>query len=782
LETFASHAALALKNARLLAQRQRTRRAAAAIAGVTIQEDLGETLQTITRHARTVLRSDIVTIYAYDEARKVFEQWATENPEARDPGAALPPDQLSEQSTVHRILALAAPPLYFLADEQVREDPWLGGDYVVTEEICASFSIQLRVGEHRVGVMFVSYRAPHRFTADEIDTIQLFADQAALAIRNAQLYCKLRERVNVMESLYQAGQAITSSLALSDVLSHITEQAWNLAEPSEEKRAQFSNLALVAGDKLQFAAAYPPEYIEDLKERIEKIDLSPRRKGRVGITGRVVQTGESTLVGDVSQDPDYIEADSDTNSELAVPVIVGDQVIGVINVEHTELNAFDRDDLHALEALASQAAMAIQNARLYQAEQQSVRELEGLYQISQAIRSLTDLHDVYQQINENMANLMDVEKCAILIHDEEQETLVCQVPAYGLTDDFAHKYSIPVGEGQPAVMWQEQDTLIINDLKEYSLVSELRMSHMLEKSGTKHTLLAKLEAGAKSIGIVQVSNKLDGTRFNKDDARLLFIFAAQAAAVIENARLYDDLRQTKGLVGARTALAWMGMTSSAWRHTIDKHALTIREQGELLRRDWRRVISHPRGTKVEERIKIIERLANQILEKPITPPLPTEEGLEVVSLTALIAERARQLWQNDPHRRTDLKLDLQLPEDVAIRLSPEWLRRAFDILADNAVAAVMDCDLQEITICTRAARGGAEILVSDTGPGIPKEIRTKIGLEPIQKLGGAQGLGMGLLIAHTIVQTYAGEIRVVASGPDGTTMAIWLPLEREEAA
>jgi len=127
-----------------------------------------------------------------------------------------------------------------------------------------------------------------------------------------------------------------------------------------------------------------------------------------------------------------------------------------------------------------------------------------------------------------------------------------------------------------------------------------------------------------------------------------------------------------------------------------------------------------------------------------------------------------------------LRLDLQLPPSAIVRASPEWLRRAFDVLVDNAIEAVAGREVREITIGTRAANGGAEIWVSDTGPGIPEEILAKIGLEAIEKPEDAKGLGMGLLIAQTVVETYGGELRVAATGPTGTTMAIWLPLIQQE--
>jgi GAF domain-containing protein len=450
--------------------------------------------------------------------------------------------------------------------------------------------------------MFVNYRSSHRFPSDEIATIELFANQAAVAIRNFQLYEEVTRRVDALEALYEAGKAVTGTLALNEILCRIAEQAWRFTG-HYGKQARFSHLALKEGNRLRFEAAYPPEHLLGLQRVVGDIDLEHDKC--IGITGRAAETGQSKLVGDVTQDPDYTEYDPEIHSELAVPIKLGEEVIGVINVEHPDHNAFDEEDRQVLESLAGQAAIAIQNAQQY-----------------------------------------------------------------------------------------------------------------------------------------------------------------------------EELRRTKGLVGTRTALAWMGMASSAWRHTIDKHTVTIQDQLQLLRQDLERVSSPPEGTKMSERIAMIERLFAQILEKPITPPLSREAGLERVSLTTLVGERARQLWQNAPYNKAKLQLDLQLPESATVWANPEWLRRAFDMLVDNAVNAVAGSGVQRITIGTQAADGRAEILISDTGPGIPEEMQAKIGLERIEKPEDAEGLGMGLLIAQIIVQTYGGDICVESTGSTGTAMVIWLPLKR----
>jgi C4-dicarboxylate-specific signal transduction histidine kinase len=225
----------------------------------------------------------------------------------------------------------------------------------------------------------------------------------------------------------------------------------------------------------------------------------------------------------------------------------------------------------------------------------------------------------------------------------------------------------------------------------------------------------------------------------------------------------------------------MGMASSAWRHGIVKHALTIQEQSQLLREDIVQVPSQDRHLQAEERLHMIEQLTRQILEKPITPPLSAEEGASSVSINGLIRERTKQLWQSEPYRSVELDLDLHLDDQATVRASSEWLRRALDVLVDNAVEAVADCAPKRITVVTQQKDKQAEILVSDTGTGIPEEDLAVLLWEPIRKLKGAQGLGMGLLMAQAIVQTYGGDIEVGATGPTGTTMCIMLPLETSTA-
>jgi two-component system NtrC family sensor kinase len=265
--------------------------------------------------------------------------------------------------------------------------------------------------------------------------------------------------------------------------------------------------------------------------------------------------------------------------------------------------------------------------------------------------------------------------------------------------------------------------------------------------------------------------------FTEADVSTLQILADQLANAIDNARQYKELEQTKGLVGARTALAWMGMTSSAWRHTTGNQAQSIVEQVDLLRNDLIQIAPEIRYPEVYNRLSDIQDSAIQIGEKPITPPLSIEEGTISVPINELVKLRAKQLQAREPYQSVTIDFDFILSDEATVRASPEWLRRALDIVIDNAVDTVIDTSNRRLTITTNQKDKKVEIRLIDTGKGIPENIRPLLFRKPIKKSKGSEGLGMGLLIAQAIIHTYGGEIIVESTGQQGTTMLICLPLE-----
>jgi len=223
LKAFANHAALELKKARLVEQLHRTHEAASIVAQVTVQENLPQALETIAQHTQTVLKCDAVSIYSYNEDKQLFGEWVVTGAN-RD--SARPPEQRKQDSSIDTILNCVQ--LYEYAEDEAPQHPLLAGEFVRAENIRAALAIRLEAGGCRVGVLFVNFRSRHRFSTNEIETIKLFANQAAVAIRNAQLHAGAKKRAEALEGLYDAGQTITSTLTLDDTLQRLTEQALHI--------------------------------------------------------------------------------------------------------------------------------------------------------------------------------------------------------------------------------------------------------------------------------------------------------------------------------------------------------------------------------------------------------------------------------------------------------------------------------------------------------------------------------------------------------------------------
>ncbi len=374
LEAFAYHAALALKKARLLEQVRRAHYTARVVAKASVLEDLQRTLEAVVEGTRDALSCDAVVLFVYNQVTDRLYHPPTmvgvrypERVSHHGEGLEVLPD-----SIVYQMLHRDQP---YIAEVAGGDELFSERRFVKDEEFESCAAIPLQAAGQRVGVVFVNYRTRHRFTGEELADIELFADQAAVAIRNAQLYNETIKRASYLETLYEAGKAVTSTLALDEILGCITEQA-RLIIGRSGSQACFSYLALLEGNRLSLKTASPTAYLPGLHERLGHIDLEHDR--HIGIIGRAVKTERSQLVSDVTQDPDYIAGELETGSELAVPIKLGDEVIGVIDVEHPHRSAFDEEDQRWLESLAAQAALAIRNAEIYAELKQRYHDLRQI--------------------------------------------------------------------------------------------------------------------------------------------------------------------------------------------------------------------------------------------------------------------------------------------------------------------------------------------------------------------------------------------------------------------
>jgi GAF domain-containing protein len=470
--------------------------------------------------------------------------------------------------------------------------------------------------------------------------------------------------------------------------------------------------------------------------------------------------------------------DEKIKATLAIKLSYQNEPVGALFINYRAPHHFTQEEIDTALLFADQAAISIQNARLYSQVDQHTQYLQQLYEAGNVIASSLSLPEILQHLAEYARRLTGIEGveacfCDVLLEENGLLHYVACAPA-GITTGASPVYPHATPPGIIGRAYLSGGAQLVPDVHQNSDYLEF-------DPRTQSELAVPLRSGDKIIGVINVESHRK-EEFNEADRHNLELLAAQATIAIENARAYDELRKAQGVIGARTALAWTGMSATVWRHSIVKDALTIRDQLGLVRMDLEKNPSWAKKEKLQERLDMIERLANRILARPITTPLSSEEGVEAVLVNSLVKERVTQLWQRPDYPPVTFELSFELANESAVWASPEWLRRALDVLVENAVREVHQCSEKHLIIGTRPAGSKElEIYVSDSGRGVPPDIWAKLGEEFLPRSPGSHSMGVGLMFAQIIAGTYHGSLVKIKSGPTGTEIGLRFPILNAQA-
>src|SRR3954462_2262473 len=272
--------------------------------------------------------------------------------------------------------------------------------------------------------------------------------------------------------------------------------------------------------RIRFQIGHPPEFAERLRVKVGE-----------GVTGRAAQTREAVLVNDVAAEKNYIAGVEGVRSELAVPLIVKNKVIGVIDLEAPQPGYFTEEHRRLLMLVASRIASGVENARLYTRVSRQAQTLTLLNEISRDLTSILNLDELMQSIAETLTRLIDYQMFSILLLDD-RGTLVHRF-SLRFKENIQLKHDIPVGRGLVGAAAQLKQAVLVPD------VSKDARSIMANPE-TKSELCVPLIHKGAVIGVLD----LEHTRrnyFTEDHKRTMTTLAAQLAIAIENARLYERI-------------------------------------------------------------------------------------------------------------------------------------------------------------------------------------------------------------------------------------------------
>lgn len=523
LELFGRQAALAIENAGLYAQvRHDLRRQDAlreVIEHISAELDLDRLLEKILADAVDLLGGDAGAFGLIDSATGISRIGTINNMPAEILHAVIH----AGHGLTGTILETRQPVLI--------DDYAAAGCAAETAALHSCLGVPVYRGDELVGTFFVGSTQPsRRFGTRDVETLELFAKHAALALGNAALYDEARTQHARLATLRGVIEQISSELDLQALLNRLAVSAVDLLE------ADWGTIALV--DEETGEATIEAGF-----------NMPPGAFGRrlgpgEGLTGLTLARRGPVLLGPDDRQPTAPEPyDNPARSHVGVPIWWQDRLIGTFGLSSSQPGKlFTTAEVDMLALLARHAAVAIENAGLYSALQERYSQVEGISVVGAALVEERNLERVLRTVAEQIMALLGADGCSVWLLDPDEENRVpdkelTQVVALGVgaEDMLGRRLALDssytgaaIRAGKPALI-------------EHLFDSERHPMAILGKLGIETMLIVPLQTSERAVGALNVYGK-DGKRFGPGDTEIMTLFAHQAAVAIENARLYEQGR------------------------------------------------------------------------------------------------------------------------------------------------------------------------------------------------------------------------------------------------
>jgi PAS domain S-box-containing protein len=395
-------------------------------------------------------------------------------------------------------------------------------------------AVPLLLGERFIGTFELASTTGGYFNQSHLALLQAVAQALATSIFNAELYTEQTRRIDDLASL----QSVAAEADAETVYARLTERMARLMG------ADVCGIMLYDERKNALTAELPFYGLPSQLVRNYSMPLLPGSPQR-----DLWEAGDYWISNDLADEPlvetmrmGLLVNPGGLFNTALMPLQLGARRIGIVQVGNKRSHGgFTTRDMNHLRLLATQAAVVVEDVRLVQHEQQRDAEMLGLQELAQAFGALSHAEKFYASTNERIGRLMGLSMCGILLYDEESHTLRAQVPFYGIDDELIANYEINLQPGSPIEqIWLEEDYWYTNHVATDGVVLSAGLAEFAAALNVTKTLLAIIASGGRRLGVVQVSNKLNGEDFTEKDARLLLIFGAQIGGMIENTRLFYE--------------------------------------------------------------------------------------------------------------------------------------------------------------------------------------------------------------------------------------------------
>lgn len=639
-------------------------------------------------------------------------------------------------------------------------------------QVRAVVCVPLVAREYKFGVALLAYGSQHDFSGEEKAFAERIGYQIALALWTVRQDEIALQQLNETKTLVQIGQTLseTERVGLDVVLQLIVDSARKLIP-------QAAKTVIHLVDK-EYELLVP----QAISGSLQNEQTIPYLKMSVGsgAAGQVLRDGITINIGDVNNDPRFLKPTRKPqySSLLVSPVQSAGKQLGTISVESQKLHAFSDHEAELLKALGSQAAIAIENTRLLENIQQSLREVNALYQISQGLAASLDADQLIQDVVTTLHQNFGYYHVQIFLLDPGTGELVFKRGSGEIGARLLEQgFTVPRGLGIIGHVAETAMPFVSNN------VNDVVFFHPHPLLPDVHSELAvPIKVDGSVVGVLDIEHTPPNS-LTDNDLQLMIAVADQLAVALQKASFYTDLQKSlqqeqtiRSQLLQSERLALVGRLLASVSHELNNPLQAIQNALFLLKEEVNlsRQGHQDLGiilSETERMAAMIERLRSAYRPVRIKDFQPVPLNNLVEDVYALIATHMR-------HKQIAFEFfpDPELPEISGIS---DQLRQVVLNLFLNAIEIMKPGGC--LTVHTQVVSSQKEILfsVKDTGPGIDPEILPNI-FEPFIT-GKSTGTGLGLTITHDIIHQHHGRIRAENHANGGAIFNVWLPIDEKES-
>ena len=642
-----------------------------------------------------------------------------------------------------------------------------------SHQVRSAICLPLVAREYKFGVAILVYESPRQYTDEDRAYAERVGYQIALALWTVRQDEINLQQLNETRTLMQIGQALgeTERVGLDVVLQLIVDSARELI-PQAEKTV----IHLLDND----GKSLVPQATSGFHQN-EKMIPNLRMHIGNGAAGQVLRDGITINIADINTDPRFLQLDMKPayRSLLVSPVQTAGKQLGTISVESEKPRAFSEDEAELLKALGIQAAIAIENTRLFENTQQGLKEVNALYKISQGLAASLDADQLIQDVVTLLQQNFGYYHVQIFLLDPKSGDLIFKRGSGEIGAKLLEQgFCVPRGSGIIGHVTETATPFVTNNVNDVLFFDR----HPLLPN-TQSELATPIKVEGKVAGVLDIQHTLPH-QLTDGDLQLMTAVADQLAVALQKASLYTDLQEAlqqeqsiRSQLLQSERLALVGRLLASVSHELNNPLQAIQNALFLIKAEAN--LSRQGSQDLDIILSETERMA-ALIERLRSAYRPIRiKDFQPVQLNNLVEDVYALITTHMRHKQIAFEFfpDSELPDVSGIS---DQIRQVVLNLFLNAIEIMKPGGC--LTVQTQGLPTQKEVLfsVKDTGPGIDPGILPNI-FEPFIT-GKPTGTGLGLTITHDIIHQHHGRIEAENNLEGGAIFNVWLPVHEEDAS